>query len=357
MAPSLTAKDKKQANIAAHYGRKLLRFLSKKKGSLSPLLIVMHDYPDPDAIATAMALQYLAERAHGVRSRIVYKGIIGRVENRAMVSLLKIPIHKVRPSDIRSYENAALIDTQPEFENNPYPRNKKVTLVIDQHPYVKRPFAELAIIDTDCGATSVILTQALLLSGLEIPKRIATALAYGILSDTLNLYRAHRADIIQTYLDILPLCDMRALIRIQNPPKSKKFFITLNRGLQDARAFHGLIVAHLGEVEHPDLVSEIADFFLTYKGMERSLCTGRYKGKLHVSLRSNRLTDETPEILRDIFDDRKEAGGHDMVAGGSFHVRGNDKDGTRWQDAEAMLVSRLLKRLRLPSRADFYKPF
>ncbi len=357
MAPSSNSKNKKQGLIAVHHGRKLLRFLEKKKGSLSPLLIVTHDYPDPDAIATAMALQYLAERLHGIRSRIVYEGIIGRVENRAMVELLKVPIHKFRPSDIKSYENAALIDTQPEFENNPYPRNKKVTLVIDQHPYVKRPLAELAIIDPECGATSVILTQALLLSGLEIPKRVATALAYGILSDTLNLYRAHRADIIQTYLDILPLCDMRALIRIQNPPKSKKFFSTLNRGLQGARAFRGVIVSHLGEVEHPDLVSEIADFLLTYKGMERSLCTGRYRDKLHVSLRSNRPTDETPEILRDIFDDRKEAGGHDMVAGGSFHVRGKHEDNTRWRDAETLLVSRLLKRLRLPARADFYKPF
>ncbi|MFA7254653.1 MAG: DHH family phosphoesterase [Candidatus Omnitrophota bacterium] len=357
MALSPKLKNKKQAHIAAHHGRKLLRFLEKKKEALSPLLIVTHDYPDPDAIATAMALQYLAERLYGIKSRIVYKGIIGRVENRAMVDLLKVPIHKFRPSDIRSYEHAALIDTQPEFENNPYPRNKKVTLVIDQHPYVKRPFAELAIIDPECGATSVILTQALLLSGLEIPKRVATALAYGILSDTLNLYRAHRTDIIQTYLDILPLCDMRALIRIQNPPKSKKFFSTLNRGLQGARAFRGVIVSHLGEVEHPDLVSEIADFLLAYKGMERSLCTGRYKDKLHVSLRSNRPTDETPEILRDIFDDRKEAGGHDMVAGGSFHVRGKDKDDTRWREAEALLVSRLLKRLRLPVQPDFYKPF
>ncbi len=355
LSPQL--KKKKQAPLAVHYGRKLLRFLEKEKESLSPLLIVTHDYPDPDAIATALALQYLAERRYGIRSRIVYAGIIGRVENRAMVNLLKISIHKFRPSDISNFPHTALIDTQPEFENNPYPRNKKVTLVIDQHPYVKRPLAELALIDTDCGATSVILAQALLLSGLEIPKRVATALSYGILSDTLGLYRAHRADIIQTYLDILPLCDMRALIRIQNPPKSKKFFSTLNRGLQGAQVFRGVIVSHLGEVEHPDLVSEIADFLLTYKGMERSLCTGRYKGKLHVSLRSNRLTDETPEILRDIFDNRKEAGGHDRVAGGSFYVRGKGKEEGSWREVEAMLVSRLLKRLRLPSKADFYKPF
>lgn len=343
--------------IAAKNARRLLRFLDKHQKAISPLLIVTHDYPDPDAIATAYALQYIAEKKFGIRSRIVYKGIIGRVENRAMVSQLRIPLHKIHPSDIQKYEHAALIDTQPDFENNPYPRNRKVTLVIDQHPYVKKPFAEFSVLDTECGATSVILTQALLISGLEVPRQLATALAYGILSDTMNLYRAKRADIFETYLAILPLCDMRTLIRIQHPPKTKKFFSTLNKGLDGARAIRGLIISHLGEVEHPDLVSEIADFILTYKGMERSLSTGRYRDKLHVSFRSNRPTDDAPEILRDIFDDRKEAGGHDMVAGGSFHIRGKEKDEARWHEAEARLVQRLIKRLRIPAKAEFYAPF
>jgi len=348
-------------SITRHFsvqnGRKLLRYLEKKSAAISPLLIVTHDYPDPDAISTAYALHYICEKKFRIRSRIVYGGIIGRVENREMVSQLKIPIHKIHPSDIRKYDHAALIDTQPDFENNPYPRNRKVTIVIDQHPYVKKPLADFSIIDTDCGATSVILTQALLLSGLEIPRKLATALVYGILSDTLNLYRAKRTDIIETYLAILPLCDMRALIKIQHPPKSKKFFRTLNKGLNVAKAMRGLIISHLGVVEHPDLVSELAAFLLPCKGMERSLCTGRYKGKLHVSLRSNRPTDDTPEILRNIFDDRKEAGGHDMVAGGAFHVTGQEKDENRWQEAESVLVQRLLKRLRMPKRADFYAPF
>lgn len=350
-------KNKITFHQAAKEGRKLLKFLEKRKTSISPLLIMTHDHPDPDAISTALALQFLTERLHGIRSRIVYQGIIGRVENRAMVHLLKIPIHKIRSSDMKNYDHAALIDTQPLFENNPYPPQRKATLVIDQHPYVKKPYAELALIDTECGATSVILAQALLQSGLEIPKQVATALVYGILSDTLNLFRARRSDIIQTYLDILSLCDMRALIRIQNPAKSKKFFSTLNRGLQGARAFRGVIISHLGMVDHPDLVSEIADFLLTYEGMTRSLCTGHYKDKLYVSLRSNRPTDDTPEILRSIFDDPKEAGGHDMVAGGSFRITGRGGKYSHWHEAETVLVARLLKRLRLPSKVDFYAPF
>ncbi len=347
----------KNISQAAEDGKQLLDFLEKKKGALSPLLIMTHDFPDPDAIATAISLQYLCEKLYGIRSRIVYRGIIGRVENRAMVSLLKIAIHKLRPSDIRNYKNVALIDTQPEFENNPYPRNRKVSMVIDQHPYVKKSDSELSIIDVDCGATSVILTQALLLSGIEIPKKIATALVYGILSDTMGLYRAKRSDIIQTYLAILPMCDMRSLIRIQHPPKTKKFFSALRRGLHEARSFRNVIFSHLGVVQHPDLVSEIADFLLTYKGVSRSLCTGRYKGKLHVSLRSNRLTDDTPEILRAIFENPKEAGGHDMVAGGSFHVIGADKDEINWIKAEDALIKKMMRKFRLPAKAEFSKPF
>ena len=344
-------------HLTAKNGRKLLRFLEGRGEALSQLLIVMHNYPDPDAIATAFTLQYIAEKLCNIKSRIVYKGSIGRVENRAMVSQLRIPIHKIHASDISKYNHVALIDTQPAFENNPYPRDRPVTMVIDQHPYVTKPTAELVIVDTECGATSVILAQALLLSGLEIPKRIATALAYGILSDTLNLYRAKRADIIETYLAILQLCDMRALIKIQHPPKSRKFFTTLSKGLGVAKAVRGLIVSHLGKVEHPDLVSEIADFLLTYKGMERSLCTGRFKGKLHVSLRSDRPTDDTPEILRNIFNDRKEAGGHGMVAGGAFDVSEDEKDEPRWQEAENTLVQRLRKRLRIPVKCESYSPF
>ena len=355
MAKTNRRHKSKIANIAAKNARKLLRFLDRRRSKITPFLIVMHDYPDPDAIATAYALQYIAEEKFDIRSRIVYRGIIGRVENRAMVHQLRIPVHKIRPSDIRQYEHAALIDTQPNFENNPYPPGSSVTMVIDQHPYVKKPLADLAVIDVECGATSVILAQALLLSGLEIPRRLATALAYGILSDTMNLYRAKRADIIETYLAMLPLCDMRALIRIQHPPKTKKFFSTLNKGLDQARTVRGLIVSHLGFVEHPDLVSEIADFILTYKGMDRSLCTGRYKGKLHVSLRSNRPTDDTPEILRDIVENRRDAGGHDMVAGGSFYVKG--KDGSRWDEAETQLTQKLMKRLRIPAKSEFHTPF
>ncbi|MCM8774808.1 MAG: DHH family phosphoesterase, partial [Candidatus Omnitrophica bacterium] len=336
--------------------RKILRFLSRKKDVLSPLLIMMHDYPDPDAIASAYALHYLAEREFGVQTRIVYRGIIGRMENRSMVSILKLPIHKLRSGDLKRYPHVALLDTQPGFENNCFPLTRRAQMVIDQHPSIARFTADLSVIDPECGATSVILAQALLSLKREIPVPVATALAYGILTDTMNLYRARQPDISQIYLNILSHSDMRILARIQNPLRSRRFFTSLGRGIHQATVRRGLILSHLGAVESPDLVAQVADFLLSYKGMNYAACTGRYKGKLYVSLRMQKMTASAPDILRDVFTNPRNAGGHGLIAGGSFTVGANPGE-ENWEAAEGTFTERLMKRLRIPLKGDLYYPF
>lgn len=343
-------------DVAAHFARKLLRFLSKNKEKISPLLILTHDYPDPDALASAYALQYLAESQYEIRSRIVYGGIIGRIENRAMVKALKLPVYKLRPADLRKHDHIALMDSQPDFENNSFPKKRKATIVIDQHPPVVRSSADLTLVDTDCGATCVILARALLLLRKEIPARVATALAYGILSDTLYFYRADRPDIIQTYLGIIHYCDFKALAYILNPLRPRKFFTSLGLGIQNAKARRGLVISHLGVVENPDLISQIADFLMSYKKTKRCLCTGRYRGRLHVSFRMANQNAEAGEILRDVFTNRDEAGGRGPIAGGSSKV-GMDATEETWAQKEDDLTERLLKRLRIPIKGDFYFPF
>lgn len=338
------------------HARLLLEFLEERRGNLSPLLILPHDYPDPDALASAFALQYLAQQKFGIESRIAYGGVIGRVENRAMFNLLKIPAHRLRKTDLKRYKNVALVDTQPSFKNNPYPGNRRATLIIDQHANSTGPTADLALVDPDCGATCVIVAQALLLTGMEIPMRVATALAYGILSDTLDLYRAKRPDVVDTYLSVLRHSDMRALARIQNPPQSKRYFVTLGRCIRAAVFLRRLVASHLGEVSSPEMVAMMADFLLTYDRASWALCTGRHKGRLHVSLRTTSQDAHAGEILRDVFDNRKAAGGHQSIAGGSLRM-GAGVTEEAWDDKEQWVQARLVKRLRLPSKREFRKPF
>jgi nanoRNase/pAp phosphatase (c-di-AMP/oligoRNAs hydrolase) len=303
-----------------------------------------------------MALSYLAQQYFGITSRIAYGGVIGRSENKELVKSLNTRLYKIRPEHLRKYRNIALVDTQPRFDNNPFPAKRKATLIIDQHLSVTKPSAELAIIDTDCGATCVIIARALLLQKDPIPPRIATALAYGILSDTLGLYRAHRDDVIQTYLDLIHHCDLRMLAQIQNPARSRRFFVTLHRALGRAIVYRRLLVSHLGFVDNPDLVSQMADFLLTYENVDWSFCTGRYRRRIYVSLRTSKPNTQAGDILRSIFDNPKDAGGHDTIAGGSYRV-GRDPTEELWQKTEQTLQVRLFRKLRRSTKAVFQRPF
>lgn len=340
----------------AKSARTFLRFMTEQRKSLSPLLILTHDFPDPDALASGFAFYHIARNILNINARLVYGGIIGRTENKEMVRILKIPVHKFHPRDFSRFPYVALVDTQPEFENNPFPATWQAAVVIDQHPSLNHSSSRLSIVDDTCGATSVILAQALLSLREEIPKRIATALAYGIITDTLNLFRAKRDEIIGIYKAVLPFCDMRALARMQNPTRSRRFFITLKRGIQSATIRQRVVVSHLGEVENPDLVSQVADFLLSFRGTRWALCTGRYHDRLYVSLRAANSKARAATVLRDIVNDPKEAGGHETIAGGSMYV-GRNMQKSSWEAVEESLVRKLICRLHLPAECEPSYPF
>jgi nanoRNase/pAp phosphatase (c-di-AMP/oligoRNAs hydrolase) len=339
---------------AAHHGQLLLGFLRAHKASLSPLLILTHDFPDPDALATAYGLQHLAKAAFRIESRIAYRGEVGRMENRAMIRLLQIPIYQLRTAWLRKGGGVALVDTQPAFTNNPFPENRRATLILDQHASTAPPVADLAIVDPDCGATCVLVAQALLQSALDIPTRVATALAYGILTDTLDLYRARRQDVVETYLRVLHHADMRLLARIQNPVRPRHFFSTLAKGIFEARLHRSLLVTHLGLVETPDRVAQVAEFLLTYRRARWVLATGRHKGRLHASLRA--AEGEASPVLREAFECPEDAGGHGPIAGGSCRLNTEAPEEV-WRSQEHGLATRVIKRLRIPNKKEPRRPF
>ena len=352
----MTAPANRAKTDPASHAQDLLQFLAGHKTALSPLLILTHDFPDPDAIASAFALQHLAQSTFGVEAKIAYGGIVGRMENRAMVRTLRIRMDRFHPVMLKQYANVALVDTHPAFQNNPFPANRKAVLVLDQHPSDHPPEADLGIVDPECGATCVLVAQALLRSGADVPARVATALAYGILTDTLDLYRARRPDVARTYLEVLRHADMRALARIQNPVQPRNFFSVLGRGIRDAVQYRRLVVTHLGTVDTPDRVSQVAEFILTYRRANWCLATGRFKGRLHASLRTVHQDAQAGEVLRDIFDKRNEAGGHGPIAGGSCRVGLNGSE-ENWAKRERLLAERLIRRLRIPARIEPRRPF
>jgi nanoRNase/pAp phosphatase (c-di-AMP/oligoRNAs hydrolase) len=328
----------------------LSHFLENNRERLSPMLILTHDFPDPDALASAYALQFMADRVYGIRSKIAYGAFIGRIENKEMVRLLKIPAYRFRPSDLKKYKNVALVDTQPAFDNNQYPPKGKPEIIIDQHLVGSVPEASFILIENEAGATSAILARELLDLGIEVPGRLATALVYGILSDTLDFYRATKHETVDTYLKLLPMSDVRMLAKIQKPLRPRKFFTDLAVGITKAQTIQKLIISHLGNVESPDLVSQTADFLLTCEGIQWAFCTGRHRENIHVSLRTSSAEGDAGAVLRSIFDHPRQGGGHGQIAGGKIRV-GINKDESEWMRFESMLVERLMEKLRISKKA------
>jgi hypothetical protein len=117
-----------------------------------------------------------------------------------------------------------------------------------------------------------------------------------------------------------------------------------------------LLASHLGPVDNPDLVSQTAEFLLTYEKARWVLCTGRYEDRLHLSLRTSGRRTSAGRILRDLATDHRDAGGHGAIAGGSFYVGKRAPEET-WAAIEEDLQRRLARRLRIPSRGGFRRVF
>ncbi|HSJ53993.1 MAG TPA: hypothetical protein VLC52_09625, partial [Anaerolineae bacterium] len=78
-----------------------LKELDRAVKGLSRLLILPHNDPDPDAIASALALGYLLAERAGLEITIAYRGIIGRAENKALMRYLGRPLRRLVAADLR----------------------------------------------------------------------------------------------------------------------------------------------------------------------------------------------------------------------------------------------------------------
>jgi len=342
--------------IVAKHQSRLLSFFNSAKKEVSRLLIMTHDFPDPDSLASAYGLQHLAQSEFGIGCRIVYGGMIGRPENKEMVKMLKIPAHQLRTGDFTKYKHIALVDTQPGFKNNSLPEERVPLLVLDQHKSFSKPKAKFSFISSKSGATSAIVAKSLLALNKPIPGKVATALVYGIITDTNNLLRVAGKETIRVYTKLLPYSDLKALAKIQSPQFPASYFKTMQKAIMNAGLTGRLISIHLGDVNNHDLVPQFAELLYSYKGATVSFCTGRHHGFLRMSLRTSKPSDLAGEILRKIVNDPGEAGGHDTVGGGMIKV-GKSASESDWNKLEEKLTLKLKRVLRISEVKPVVSPF
>ena len=324
------------------------RFFDEFKRGES-FLILTHDNPDPDSISSAAALQEIASVLGNAKTTVAYGGIIGRSENAHMVKYLRM---KLRPYDrvrVEDFSYVALVDTQPRTGNNSLPKKRIPDLVIDHHPMTapsKRvPFPDIR---SEYGATATILTEYLFHFGLEIDKNLATALLYGIKSETQDLGREAYPVDTEYYLKLFPVANKKLLAKIVNSRVPQSYFGWLQDAIENAELVGNSIVTRLGEVGNPDIIPEIADLLLRMQGVAWTFCVGQYKESVVLSIRTTNIRKNAGLLMKKLVEGRGTGGGHGLIAGGKIDVPGMEP----WQvhDLENELEKNFLRLIHRDDR-------
>ncbi|MBM4260578.1 MAG: hypothetical protein FJ145_03955 [Deltaproteobacteria bacterium] len=273
-------------------------------------ILLQHD-PDPDAIGSALALRELLGR-NRTTTPIVTFGQVTRPENLAMIQLLEIQIERITPEDLHQ-EGArlALVDVQPPYFEQPLGR---VDLVVDHHPKRAAFKARYADLRTGYGSTSTIFTEYLRATGMEPSQRLATALLYGIKTDTLFLERGSNLADLGAFNYLYPIANKAMITRIERPALPREDLESMGRALSHLDVDNGVAVIHLGEVNREDVIPQMAEFCLQIEGVDWSVVSGLVDDRVVISVRNVGYVKSAGDIVKRLYDDIGSAGGHRAMA-------------------------------------------
>jgi nanoRNase/pAp phosphatase (c-di-AMP/oligoRNAs hydrolase) len=274
------------------------------------VLIMLHNDPDPDAMASGLALRNVLRRTKTTAIIGAIQGIT-RPENLRMVNLLDIHVEAITQDSLKEYDRIAMVDVQPHYFGGLIDR---VDLVIDHHPEQPGYTAVFKDIRPDYGSTSTILTEHLRAVDVNISERTATAMLYAIKSDTLFFNRSTNRVDLEAFSYLYPLADA-ALIR-----KMEGAEITSERLDYVLKAHLGGILsdqvfcAFLGSMPREDFIPYVADFFLQLEDVKWTVIAGIVNDSLVVSVRNLGYTKNAGEFVRRFFAEIGSAGGHRAMA-------------------------------------------
>lgn len=269
-------------------------------------VVVIRGYPDPDSLASAWA-HALISASVGVQCDIVHLPLISRAENRAMVNLLEVPIMRVSAlEELERYAALCLVDANAI--ELPKTSGLHCVSIVDHHSVSGKLDADFVDIRTSVGSTSTIYTEYLwemkdrALDQAGLLPRVATALAYGIRSDTDDLLRATSAD-LRAMSDLVEHVDPDVLAVLSRYPIPAATMSIMRRTLDAAQIEGTWAFAGVGRVrpEDRDAIGQAADFLLRREGLKTVIVYGLVEGTIDGSLRTTDASLDPAVWLRSAF--------------------------------------------------------
>jgi nanoRNase/pAp phosphatase (c-di-AMP/oligoRNAs hydrolase) len=309
--------DRFQRLKGAAKERRLRALLRELRGGR--VAIVLQTNPDPDGIASGVALKRYA-KAFGVDADIIYDGRFGHPQNRALVNLLELDLLEAPNVKFSTYTAFALVDVAT-YANCALPKSILPTIVIDHHSVpsseVQARYRDISIV----GAASTLLTDYLRYGAVEIDGATAAALMVGILTDTMNFTRGTTPHDFEAFRYLRARANLDLLGRLQSPPMSPEALDLLARAIKGSKLKGGYLITNVGEAKDRDLIAQTADFLLKREGVMTTLVYGICDDAVYASARTNDVALHLGQALKEAFNSIGSAGGHARMAGATIPLR------------------------------------
>ena len=188
-------------------------------------------------------------------------------------------------------------------------------IIIDHHPITEPVKADFLDIREDYGANSSILTEYLKAGKIKPSSKLATALFYGIKTDTDNFIRASNPHDMASFKYLYPYINMQILKKIESSEMDRSVLPHYRRAIEQLNFIRDIAYVHMDRVDNPDLLVSLADFFLNIAEIEWSIVSGVYREKLIVILRYAGFHGDAGKTANDLFESCKgSTGGHRTAA-------------------------------------------
>ena len=274
------------------------------------VLILLHNDPDPDALASGLALRNLLRRTKTTAIIGAVQGVT-RPENLRMANMLDIHVEQITTGALEDFERVATVDVQPHYFGG---RLTRADLVIDHHPEQPGYSAVFKDIRADYGSTSTILTEHLRAVDVNISERTATAMLYAIKSDTLFFARhTNRVD-LEAFTFLYPLADAALIRKMEGAEITLERMGYVTRASQIGILREQVFSAFIGEAPREDFIPYTADFFLQLEDVKWTIVAGIVGEVFIVSVRNLGYSRNAGEFVKRWFGDIGSAGGHRAMA-------------------------------------------
>jgi nanoRNase/pAp phosphatase (c-di-AMP/oligoRNAs hydrolase) len=325
--------------------RRVDTLMAMARGKRAPVILMYAD-PDPDAVGAALGLATIWRQV-GTTPIIRYTGEAHRYQNKLLISYLKQEIAPLEASELIHADLVAVVDAQPGFWRELPP---KADVVIDHHPRREDTVATFVDLRESYGSTSTILTEYLIDADIPVNRKLATALLYGIVTDTDDLKRNASSADIRAFDLLHDRADRHFIARLEKSQVPMSMLDYIAWGISHRVVYGEMVLIHFGKVPSADVCVQVADLILLTCGITWVVCAGVVEGTLVVVFRGDGHRHDVGKRATLGFGKIGSAGGHRTM--GRAEVPLHEAS---IADSVELLVNNLFKRMRERRRNRFIR--